>query len=140
MGEAAKKVPIDGTNVIFTTIDCATFGHYTIVLPWHTLTQSKGYVNLAVVDAAKDVEADDAAEGGGAIPDKDYLVDQTPPQYRRDPSPHHPFYLDLGALSSAPPSAHLRRFREVFPTDADGFLYYYATGAEYTARSHSSYS
>ncbi|KAA8529784.1 hypothetical protein F0562_034116 [Nyssa sinensis] len=53
-------------------------------------------------DATKDMEAD-ATKAGGAVPDEDYLVNQMPPQYHRDPNPHHPFYSDLGtSLFSAP--------------------------------------
>ncbi|KAA8542811.1 hypothetical protein F0562_023963 [Nyssa sinensis] len=36
----------------------------------------------------------------GIVADEDYLVNQTPPQYRRDPSPPHPFHPDRGASSS----------------------------------------
>ncbi|KAA8538705.1 hypothetical protein F0562_028314 [Nyssa sinensis] len=70
-----------------------------------TLMQSEHYVGSAVVDTTEDIEANDVAEGGEAVLEEDYLVDQTPPQYHRDPSPPCPFHPDLGAFSSsAPPS------------------------------------
>ncbi|KAA8530029.1 hypothetical protein F0562_034563 [Nyssa sinensis] len=55
--------------------------------------QSERHVGPAVVDAAEDLEVD-VAEGGGVVPDEAYLVDQMPPQYRRDPSPSRPFHSD----------------------------------------------
>ncbi|KAA8546302.1 hypothetical protein F0562_002959 [Nyssa sinensis] len=60
-----------------------------------------GPVDANVVEK---IEAD-ATETGGTVLDEDYLVDQTPSQYHRNPSPPHSFYLDPGVSpSSAPPS------------------------------------
>ncbi|KAA8535620.1 hypothetical protein F0562_030623 [Nyssa sinensis] len=67
-----------------------------------TLMQFKCHVSLATTDVAEDIEAD-IAEGGGVVLDEDYLVDQTPSQYRQDPSPPRLFHPDLGASSSNAP-------------------------------------
>ncbi|KAA8544824.1 hypothetical protein F0562_019585 [Nyssa sinensis] len=73
--------------------------------PKRTLTQFKRHVGPAATDDIEDLKAD-ATDGGGTVLDEDYLVDQTPHQYHRDPFPPHPFYLDLDASSSsAPPLA-----------------------------------
>ncbi|KAA8515030.1 hypothetical protein F0562_018183 [Nyssa sinensis] len=46
-----------------------------------TLMQYEFHVGPAITDAAEDMEAD-ATEAGNGVLDEDYLVDQTPPQYR----------------------------------------------------------
>ncbi|KAA8547028.1 hypothetical protein F0562_003457 [Nyssa sinensis] len=128
----ATGVPINGAYVIFSTIDGAASRRRTAILPFgsiipricegqgvpiytsdmvrelfgpftrRTLMQYERHVGPAAADATEDMEVD-AVEGGGAVPDEDYLVDQMPPQYHRDPSPPYPFYPDPGASSSSAP-------------------------------------
>ncbi|KAA8521400.1 hypothetical protein F0562_012038 [Nyssa sinensis] len=49
------------------------------------------------VAADEDMEAD-VAKGVGTVPDQEYLVDQTPSQYRQDPSSPCLFYPDPGPV------------------------------------------
>ncbi|KAA8532585.1 hypothetical protein F0562_032599 [Nyssa sinensis] len=92
----ATRVLIDEAYVIFTAIDSAVFRWRTIVLPF------------VDVDAAEDMEVN-TIEAGGVVPDEDYVVDQTPPQYRRASSSPRPFYSDSGAFSSSVPHSPITR-------------------------------
>ncbi|KAA8515028.1 hypothetical protein F0562_018185 [Nyssa sinensis] len=79
-----------------------------------TLMQYELHVGPVTIDVVKDMEADAANTSGGVL-DKDYLVNQTPHQYRRDPSPPRPFYRDPGASSSsAHPLVTRRDLKEYF--------------------------
>ncbi|KAA8535607.1 hypothetical protein F0562_030610 [Nyssa sinensis] len=77
------------------------------------MAQSPRHVGPVDVDATKDMEAD-VAKVGGAVLDDDYLVNQTPPQYRRDPTPPRPFYSDPGASSSSAPSSVIHERQDQF--------------------------
>ncbi|KAA8517302.1 hypothetical protein F0562_017595 [Nyssa sinensis] len=83
----ATGVPIDDTYIIFTAIYGATSGRRIVVLPFGSLI-TRIYVGQAntveedmeVGDATEeDIEVGDTVEGGGAAPNKDFLVDEIPP-------------------------------------------------------------
>ncbi|KAA8521462.1 hypothetical protein F0562_012128 [Nyssa sinensis] len=62
--------------------------------------QSQRHLGPVVADVAVDREVD-TVEVRNTIPNEDCLVDQTPPQYYRDPTPPRLFYCDPGASSSS---------------------------------------
>ncbi|KAA8550001.1 hypothetical protein F0562_001685 [Nyssa sinensis] len=72
------------------------------------LTQSQRHVGLVNANVVEVMEAD-AAEAGGTVPNEDYLVNQTPLEYRRDPTPPRLFYSDPSASSSSVPPFPITR-------------------------------
>ncbi|KAA8525575.1 hypothetical protein F0562_007430 [Nyssa sinensis] len=69
-----------------------------------TLMQSERHVGQSAADVAnEDTEVVDATGDKGAIPEEDYLVNQTPPQYHRNHTPPRSFHPDPSASSSTTP-------------------------------------